>query len=235
MKIHRFIGLFSFSAKTTIIDDGDTVHQIKNVLRLRPGEIIALCSSENEQEAQCKIVSYEGKKVLCEVQSVTQNTKEFDVPLVLYCSILKKENFEWVVQKATELGVTEIYPLMCERTIKLGVRADRLQKIAKEAAEQSGRARVPDIKAPIELQDAFLKNGYDIKLFFDELGDKVKEKNFIKKSIALFIGPEGGWAPEEIENAKKAGCQIVSLGKTILRAETAATVAVFWTIQNSAL
>ena len=65
MKIHRFIGLFSFSAKTTIIDDGDTVHQIKNVLRLRPGEIIALCSSENEQEAQCKIVSYEGKKVLC--------------------------------------------------------------------------------------------------------------------------------------------------------------------------
>ena len=97
------------------------MHQIKNVLRLRPGEIIALCSSENEQEAQCKIVSYEGKKVLCEVQSVTQNTKEFDIPQ-------RGEIITYVYSfpEPEEYTKMEIYPVLksgrvCEKSDEINI------------------------------------------------------------------------------------------------------------------
>jgi 16S rRNA (uracil1498-N3)-methyltransferase len=147
--------------------------------------------------------------------------------VTLYCSVLKRENFEWVVQKCAELGVKNIVPVIAGRTVKTGLKMDRLRMIAKEAAEQSGRGVVPEICEPMNFASALLeakKNALNI--FFHTKTGKHKDQRTMN-TIGLWIGPEGGWTEQEAKQALDLGFQMGSLGMLVLRAETAAITATF--------
>jgi 16S rRNA (uracil1498-N3)-methyltransferase len=224
MKQHRFIGDFNLSKSVIVSYNKELNNQIKNVLRLVIGEQVIL-SAGDEQEVLAEIENLNKDEVSFKVLEQRKNLAEADNFVTLYCSILKRENFELVVQKATECGVKEIVPIISARTVKTGLKSERLTKIIKEASEQSGRGLVPRLDEAISLSDA-LKSAKtnDLNLFFDASGEKLTQL-VIGKNIGIFIGPEGGWTDKEISLAKEHGCKIVSLGPLILRGETAAIVA----------
>jgi len=204
----------------------ELLNQIKNVLRLGMGSKISL-SDGSGREAVAQITTFGKDFVGLELQEALKNDNESGRYLILYCSVLKRENFEWVIQKATEVGVKEIFPIITERTVKFNVKMERLEKIAREAAEQSGRSFVPKVYEPIRLFQAIehsKKN--DLNWFFDISGQPIKKSlPVVKNKIGVFIGPEGGWTSKEISGAKSSRLKLVSLGRLTLRAETAAVVA----------
>ncbi len=152
--------------------------------------------------------------------------------IALYMAIIKNSNFDLVVEKATELGVSKIVPIKTERTVKSGLNFDRLNKLAIEASEQSGRIDIPEISEIVDLdngiQSALSDFGVET-IFFGHISEN-EEKNSnnlaVSENIALFIGPEGGWSDEEIKMFEEAGIKPISLGQFVLRAETAAIVGV---------
>lgn len=225
MKLHRFIGAFDCTQKNIVIKDVEQVHQISRVLRLGVGDKCILCDG-NKKDAIVEIEAVHPKEIVCKLIRLEDNERESDKKVVLYCSVLKRENFEWVVQKATELGVTTIVPFVCERTVKYAVRADRLVSIAHEAAEQSGRGVVPHIER-IHTLDEICKHSEGNKENF--VCDPYEAEKVIpttnRGSVGVCVGPEGGFTGTEIEQMKSAGFVPVSLGKRILRGETAAIVA----------
>ena len=141
-KIHRFLL------------PADLSHQIRDVLKMEAGEVVDLMDGQG-MEARAKIISTDGA-VEVEIDSLRHNQSEPTIKVILYCAVLKKENFELVVQKATEVGASEIVPIISERTIKTGLKRDRLQKIVNEAAEQSGRGVVPTIHEAMTFKQALI-------------------------------------------------------------------------------
>ena len=132
-----------------------------------------------------------------------------------------------------EVGVKEITPIITARTVKLGLNKERLEKIIKEAAEQSGRGILPRLNEAMDFDRAvdLAKNSNDLNLFFNIDGKNVQHSMSNISKIGIFIGPEGGWDEEEIKKAQSSnGFTIVGLGKTILRAETAAVIASYQTV-----
>lgn len=228
MKRHRFIGSFSFTSDTFVVQDPELVHQWTRVLRLQPNDEVIL-SDGTGKEARCAVVAVEKKRVSLRILEQMRNEREPERAVSLFCAVLKRENFELVVQKATEIGVKEIVPILTKRTVKLQTKTERLQKIAQEAAEQSGRAIIPVIHEPMTFAQAMTLAGENtMNLFFDLSPDALDTKKIIAKTqkrIGVFIGPEGGWDETEIAVAKQAGFRSASLGALTLRAETAAIVA----------
>ncbi len=226
MRLHRFIGDFDCSLDAIEITDADVVNQIGFVLRLGVGDRLILGNGEGN-ECIVEISDRQKNAISVNVVERSNNANDPTVAAILYCAILKRENFELVVQKATEIGVAEIVPLITTRTIKLDIKEERLRKIIAEAAEQSGRGRLPLLHRPMRLDEAFEHaRGNDVNFFF-ALGD-ASEDDVIStagKRRGLFIGPEGGWTNEEEEAARAAGHMLVSLGALTLRGETAAIVA----------
>jgi 16S rRNA (uracil1498-N3)-methyltransferase len=166
--------------------------------------------------------------VLVEIEKVAKD-KIGEKKVTLFCAVLKKENFELVVQKATECGVSKIIPIITARTVKTGLNLERLQKIAREASEQSGRSTVPEISEPISFDESLeMTRQNDLKILFDISGKFLGKTS--KNSPAIWIGPEGGWTPEEIKKATQNNFKIASLGPNTLRAETAAIVATYMLI-----
>lgn len=225
MKIHRFVT--SLDTEGRILDK-EVVHQIHTVLRLEPGEYI-VTSDGNGNDQKGIIAQIDKNSILLEnIEKVTPN-----VPLkkvTLYCAILKKENFELVCQKATELGVSIIVPIITERTIKQNIKIDRLEKINKEASEQAGLSVVPKLMPITNFKDAVqesIKNT-ETTILFDQSGQTLKNTY---QNIGIFVGPEGGFTQEEIMYAKENGALITSIGNTTLRGETAAIVTTFWATQ----
>ena len=155
------------------------------------------------------------------------NVNEPKRGVTLYLSTLKRENFEFAAQKATEAGVQNIVPIISSRTVKLNISTERVEKIVKEAAEQSGRGMVPRIADIVSFEKIFpdaAKN--DINIFFDGMGKQFSGTMLEgKESVGIFIGPEGGWGNKELVEAKENGFLIAGLGALTLRAETAATIA----------
>lgn len=224
MKIHRFIIPDNLRTGDLEIYDKEIVGQIKNVLHLKVGEKIMIGNGQGK-EALAEITGIGKSSVALKVQSLHENDNEPKNSITLYCSVLKKENFELVVQKATEIGVKRIVAVISERTIKLGLNQERLEKIAKEAAEQSGRGMVPFILGPISFEKAVANASVEGSSFlFDSSGEPIKETS-LNGEIAIFIGPEGGWAEHELSLARSNVMNIMNLGKLTLRAETAAIVA----------
>lgn len=227
MRLHRFIGNFELSKLNFKVKDEELLGQISNVLRLIKGEEVVLADGKLN-EARTRIAEMGRDFIEFEVLERWQNKNEPELDVILYCAILKKENFELVVQKATEIGVKEIVPITTGRTIKLNIRQDRLEKIIKEAAEQSGRGILPVLHTPIDLEKAVVNvDKTSLNLFFDQSGldlNSLKLGSTNYKLVTIFIGPEGGWSPGELKTAETANFQITSLGKTTLRAETAAIV-----------
>jgi len=260
-KIHRFIGDFDLSRpagldKKELELADDTARQIIRVLKLKIGEKIELCDGKGIY-AIAEIAEIRKKTVLVKIATPLHqgfvgqdSTKKVN----LFCAILKKENFEMVVQKTTECGVSKIIPIISARTIKTGLNLERLQKIAREASEQSGRITIPEILEPISFEESLKSiDKNECNLLFDGSGKFLwSEELFYKIHCAgrraehsnspageyarilesncsrnIWIGPEGGWTPEEIEKAKNLNFKIASLGPLTLRAETAAIVATY--------
>lgn len=226
MKIHRFISDFENIHDEIIVDTPDLVHQIVRVLKLQKGEKIILCDG-NGKDVYAEIVETNKHFIKLKKEKEMESLPELKRKIHLYCALLKADNFDLVVQKATELGVTEITPLITHRTIRKNVREDRLQRVAQEAAEQCGRGFVPTV-SPIVHFDSFVKkiDETDVNLFFD-VGAPVFSGKFLgeKKEINIFIGPEGGWSEEEKHLLNTDIFLPVSISPFVLRGETAAIAA----------
>lgn len=225
--IHRFIGKFPIQEKQFWIADKEFSHQVRDVLRLAPGDRIILCDGMG-LEADVELLNYDKNAVEVKTFSAVEGYREPKTKVILYLAILKKENFELAVQKAVEAGVYKIVPVITKRTVKLGVKRNRLEKIIKEAAEQSGRTILPTVEDELDFKKAVAEAKLNDKNFFFALDAKplsamAGERG---KTLGAFVGPEGGWDEFEMEYAKGAKFVMAGLGKLTFRAETAAIIAV---------
>lgn len=224
MKIHRFIGDYHFWGDQVKIENPENIKQIKDILRLQAGERVVLCDGGGS-EAEAELLELNKKFILgkiLEKRKLEKPKKEIH----LYLAVLKKENFELAVQKAVECGATSITPIITSRTVKTGIKTERLEKIILEASEQSGRAYLAELGIVTEFDQA-IKDAKGEKIIFDISGKKYQPSG--EKSVSIFIGPEGGFTKEEIEKAKNLEFKLATLGPLTLRAETASTVATYLT------
>lgn len=224
MRIHRFIGPYNLLYTEAVLED-EAARQMSAVLKLKAGERVVLCDGHSRQ-AMYQISDISKGRVdlirVAEPEIVPTETRHI---VTLYAAILKRENFEWLVQKSTECGIHAIVPILTRRTIKQGIKIERLRDIAREAAEQSGRGRVPEIYEPLSFEEAIRQAIQQGSTYFFDIGGK----RYIGagERCSLFIGPEGGWDPEERAMAIELRAMIADLGPRVLRAETAGTVASF--------
>ncbi len=229
MRIHRFIGAFDFSTQRITIDDKELLHQLNDVLKLKVGESLVL-SDGARNDVLCRIKTISKKVCTLEALERTYNANEAATHGVLYCSLLKKELFEFVVQKATEVGINEVVPLTSNRTVRLGMpSSERLMRIMKEASEQSGRGVIPTLCDTLTFDEAIARaaDSNNMTFFYHPGGTLFsdwKKENIAPKKTNIFIGPEGGWDNNELRTAQEKNFSIISLGATVLRAETAAVI-----------
>lgn len=213
-------------------------HQVRSVLRMRVGESFTLFDGEGmEYEAEITDVRRDG--VTVRLGDPRPCLGEPRLHLTLFHSLLKKDRLEWALEKGTELGVSHFVPLHTARVIVDGaseIKRTRWQRVVIEAAELAGRGILPPIDEIHSLPQALARLGaFDLAIFAWEeasgytLRDAVRDYRAAHGDavprLALFIGPEGGFTPEESEAARRAGCKIVTLGKRIMRAETASLAA----------
>lgn len=225
MRLHRFIGPYDLTQKELSVTDQDTVHQISRVFRLGKGDKVMLCDG-TLHEAEAEIIEAGDAALSVKILKVARNNREPIVDVTLYCAMLKKENFEVAVQKAVETGARKIVPILSTRTVKLGVDLDRARKIAKEAAEQSGRCIIPEVADAVELEAALKEASTKGKIvFYDVAAAEMRPETV--PHVGLFIGPEGGWDEGERELAQKYDALVVGLGQLILRSETAVIIATY--------
>lgn len=217
---------------------GEDVNHIKNVLRIGTGEEINICNINNSVNYLCKIINMCNKFIVCEIIQKIDSKGEPKVYLHIFQGLPKAEKMETIIQKNTEIGVSEITPVDMKRSIvkldskTIDKKILRWQKIAEVAAKQSKRDKIPKINLPINIKNIYEKTKeYDIVLVAyeqeEEIGIKdilstIKKKDKIK--IAIIIGPEGGIDEKEIDLFKQSNVKLVSLGKRILRTETASIV-----------
>ena len=241
-----------------VIIEGGDVNHIRNVLRMRPGEEISVGTGEDDNEYRCEIESLEEDKVTCILRFIKSSGVESPADIILFQGLPKADKMEIIIQKCVELGVAEIVPVSCERCIvklddkKVDAKVKRWQGIAEAAAKQSKRAVIPGITMPLSMKEALKKaSGMDIKIIPYELArgmektaeifgrisglntenkaeNKSEDNTERRPQIAVFIGPEGGFTEEEIKLAKECGVEPVSLGKRILRTETAGMAVLAW-------
>lgn len=230
--MHRFFVPGSWQISDEVVLEEAQAHQISQVLRLRPQTLITLL--DNMGWAYTVTLTEVNKR---QVRGrVTERTPAMGEPtthLTLYQGLLKADKFEWVLQKGTEIGVACFVPLITERSVVQEVSANKLtrwQRILTEAAEQSGRGRVPQLLSAIPFASALTSLSPDTLALIPYEQEKVTSLRTslaapLSHSLALFIGPEGGWSEAEIRLAQTHGVIAITLGPRILRAETAAVVA----------
>ncbi len=228
MKWHRFLIDDNLDSQVVRITNKDLVHQWRSVLRFSVCDKLILFNKSGV-EVKAEIKSINNELVELSIIEKLEQNKVSGRQVHLYLALIKQSNFELAVEKATEVGVASITPLLTERTVKLGFKRERLERIIKEASEQSGRTNVPVLNEPIKLADAITQSKtVGLVIFYDPSGkDQTTDANF---RTSIFIGPEGGWSPSELILAKEHSVQIANLGHTILRAETAAIVASYWQV-----
>lgn len=209
-------------------------HRLVRVLRLRRGDHVVL-SEGGPREYVVQLTGVSGNAITGVVVEERASPPEPGVTLVLYQALVRPNRFDLVLEKGTELGVSRFVPVITARSQNQGeeasaARMERWQRIVLEAAEQSERGRPPAIDAPIALEQA-LSGAPGTRMFpYEEdrglgLGACVRGLVPRPSVVSLFIGPEGGFDPAEVEAAREAGAAIVSLGRRVLRSETAAIVA----------
>jgi 16S rRNA (uracil1498-N3)-methyltransferase len=234
--MQRFFFPDSLAAAGEVISLSSLHHQLTRVLRVQPGAQLVLLDNQGS-ERLVEVISVEKRDATGRVLEVRPARSEPSIAVTLYQCALKADKLEWVWQKATELGVTKLVPVISSRTIVRPVGAlrskqTRWETIVREAAEQSGRGRVPVLAPGCSLIDA-LANAPGLRLVAWEEGKSnpglihaLTQASLPVNSVSLLIGPEGGLEADEIAQAEQAGWQTVSLGPRILRAETAALAAV---------
>jgi 16S rRNA (uracil1498-N3)-methyltransferase len=211
---------------------GDEARHLTRVLRVEPGQLFEI--SDQRSACLAEVVEARGERVTFRVVEPVE-TPEVPVRISLYAALFKFDRFEWMIEKATELGVETIHPVEATRTEK-GLfeasrkRLERWQKIAREAGQQSRRLRPPEIRPAIRWQPA-ISEAASFRCFLDETGapsllGALPGDRLPGAEVALLAGPEGGWTEAERQTAAAAGWAPASLGPRILRAETAALAAV---------
>lgn len=232
MRLHRFYLTEEVGTKSEIkINSVELIDQIRKVFRLKTGDSVVIFDSSGF-DYECTIAGIEKEGITLSVKKMMRSRFMPSINVYLFASVVKKDTFEWIVEKATELGVTHIIPVISERSEKKNLNENRLKKIAIEASEQSGRGNVPKI---FEVQTIEKGIQYISEINLDKTVDKVLQKIAFHTSAphisvedlgkdcdtAIFIGPEGGWSEREIEMFHKNKIEVVSIGNQVLRAETA--------------
>jgi 16S rRNA (uracil1498-N3)-methyltransferase len=218
------------SVNNQISITADKARYLASVLRCKAGDELVIFNGAGDC-FKTKISKAGKKEVIADVLEKFPCNPESPVNITLVQSLLKGEKMDLVIQKTTELGVREIVPVVTERSqLRETRKTVRWQKIAEEASRQSGRTVIPVVHEPVFFQDIFIGNDLKGFIFYEEegvrLSDSVPSFIFHPSSLFIVIGPEGGFTKEEVELAKEKGLIAASLGKRILRAETAAIAAV---------
>lgn len=237
---HFFVEPSQINDKTVIITGGDVNH-IKNVLRMKVGEEVAVSNGVDGKEYRCGIAAFEEDRVILELRFVKEDGLELPSRVHLYQGLPKADKMELIIQKAVELGVYEIIPMETKRAVvkldakKAKLKTERWQAIAEAAAKQSKRRIIPTVREPIPFWKAVEEaSSMEVKLIPYELAegmDRTRERmeNLPENAdIAVFIGPEGGFDEKEIEQAMQNGIEAITLGKRILRTETAGFTVMAW-------
>ncbi len=208
--------------------NGENAHYLANVLRFKQGSRFDVVDNTGLRYV-ASVISIDSTKVTAQYQQLNVQERESFIELILCQALLKGSKMDMVVQKATELGIWGILPLITERSVPQYTRkVERWKKIAIEALRQSGRSRVPYIEEAQELP-SFLSEmktgGAHGIIFYEKYGSSINDIFLTGKDIKrlfIVVGPEGGFCEKEVELARQAGFHVVSLGGRILRAETAA-------------
>lgn len=213
--------------------EGSDVNHMKNVLRMKPGEKLEVSDGNNILYV-CEVAAYEEQEAILSVLEAKQADTELSTRLYLFQGLPKGDKMELIVQKAVELGVCEVIPVAMKRCVvkldakKASKKVERWNGIAESAAKQAGRSRVPEVTEVLDFEEALKKAGMlDHILVPYELAEGMAYTRDVihqiqkGQSVGIFIGPEGGFEKEEVERAKACGAKEITLGRRILRTETA--------------
>ncbi len=237
MSLHRFFVPASWLEQEEVTITGPLVHRLRNVLRVKAGTHIVLLDNSG-WEHETEVTNVTSQRIEGQVVHKSLATAEPRTKITLYQALLKLDNFEWVLQKGTELGIVGFVPMISARCIIGSVedisktKTDRWWRILIEAAEQSRRGRFPTLRPavlfPAACEEA-ARGGLTLIPWEEEeersLRSVLRAAERLPFSINLFIGPEGGFTPQELTQAQRYGAIPVTLGPRILRAETAGMVA----------
>lgn len=225
----------------SVIILGDDVNHIKNVLRMKVGEEINVCTGRDGREYRCGIAALEGDRVVCELRFIREENVELPVKVYLFQGLPKSDKMDLIVQKAVELGVYQVIPVAMKRCVvklddgKAALKVRRWQGIAEAAAKQSKRGVIPEVSPVMSFREAVdMAASMDVRVIPYELAEGMEKTRGIinglqaGQSIAVFIGPEGGFEEQEVQTAMGRGIQPVTLGRRILRTETAGMTVLAW-------
>ena len=224
MRLHRFYISEKIGNKTEVIlDNSDVVHQIRKVFRLKKADLLIIFDGSGS-DFTCGIEDFRDDTIVLGLRSVAKSRFMPEREVHLYAALVKKDTFEWIVEKATELGVTKIIPVIAERTEKKAINEERINKIAIEASEQSGRGSVPEIAPVATFKEIIGRiSNSDVKTIAFHTDAPLFESSDIEgnETLACFIGPEGGWSPDEVALFHDNKIPVKSIGNQVLRTETA--------------
>lgn len=235
-----FVEPWQIQDRKIIITGGDVNH-IRNVLRMKPGEEIAVSNGVDGKEYRCGIEAFTEDGVVCALRFIKEEGVELPSRIYLFQGLPKADKMELIIQKAVELGVYEVIPVMAGRCVvkldekKAAAKVSRWQGIAQAAAKQSKRGLIPGVHSVMRMQDAVAyARAMDIKFIPYELAEDMGHTRELMEAvkpgteIAVFIGPEGGFELSEVQMAMEAGIEPLTLGKRILRTETAGLTVLSW-------
>ena len=231
--MHHFFADKNYIDNEFITIKGSDVNHIKNVLRMRKGDELLISDGE-DKDYYCKIDELSDEEIKAKILEIDKGGNELDTEFYLFQCLPKGDKMELIIQKAVELGVKEIIPVSSKRAIvklddkKAEAKVKRWNSISESAAKQSGRIIIPQVKKPISFREAVkYAEAMDMAVIpYENFKDMTETRQVIDKMqsgmrIGIFIGPEGGFDGNEIEMAVEAGIERISLGRRILRTETA--------------
>ena len=243
--MHRFFVEEPGMGENRITITGGDVNHIKNVLRMSTGDQICVINGQNNKEYSCEIIDIGADAVETKICEIREADQELPNQIVLFQGLPKSDKMELIIQKAVELGVYRIVPVSTDRTVvKLDAKKEankrkRWMNISESAAKQSGRLCIPEVTSVVSFREALeMAKEMDVRLIPYELADGMEKTREIMssiqpgQSIAVFIGPEGGFESSEIEKAMEMGISPITLGKRILRTETAGLVTLAMLVYN---
>ena len=224
-----------------IVITGNDVNHIKNVLRMKIGEEIAVSNGIDGKEYRCGIEELGEDQIVCTLRFIKEDGVELASQIYLFQGLPKADKMELIIQKAVELGVHEVIPMATKRCVvkldekKAVSKINRWQGIAEAAAKQSKRGVIPQVHSVMNMKEAVAYAGeMEIRLIPYELAeDMAHTKQLIEQvkpgqKVAIFIGPEGGFEEAEVQMALEAGIEPITLGRRILRTETAGFTILSW-------
>lgn len=229
--MHRFYTSQVLRLGELSIESLQIVHQLAKVLRLKPGETV-IFFDDSGYDFYADIMLYAKESVRVHITKKEKNNRELPMKIVLCFALIKKERMEWLFEKGTEIGIHTFAPIITKRTVLKELALSRSRTIIKEAAEQSGRAHLPMLLETTTFSDALAASAKAKAariVWHPEPKKEIALSRYFAESskasaVWMFIGPEGGFTDEEIQEARDAGCLVASPYPTILRAETAGIV-----------